>query len=638
MPSHRAVAKPPERWLGRSVLVALGLLAWHGSFEELAFLNGRKETVIVEAPPPNGGSILTPLLLIAAVGGAIFEIRRRIMVSRQLKRPYTLKNPAGGDVIQDPYRFLTQVITFLQDELVRPLDEQLPGRPFEYDCHSFPFVPMVLVIGNHSSGKSTFINRLMGLQLQETGVAPTDDGFTVLERHASVDEMEDGPTLLGCTDNRPFRELQRFGQAFVGRFRRKRVVVGTGAVKEEDCYLPEGLQVVDTPGMIDMPGNSMVVGGRGYNFMEVVRWFAKRADLILILFDPDKPGTTGEALDVLTKSLAGLDHKFLIVLNKVDTLDNSVDFARAYGTLGWALSKVIPRKDLPTIYNMYNAGFGSGRASQATGKDLDHKLPLEAFMAKRDEVIAEVLRAKVRHWDNVVTSFEETLRQLEMVLTISLALHMKVLKRKVIVWTSGIATAIFLPVFITLLVMYARWTPTVEEKKTVMSVVMSIFQPPEVEPVRKWYTAPWPYELIPWEAMLGMTLFYTGLCVGFAFVLRELCRQYERLVVTEVDVTFEECYAQFFIHTDGEDHKWRWAAVKPKIASMALCGTCARLPMTPHWKIEQIRECLDKDCWYLRQLAKLLRGSEPGANFKKMRSDGAAARAFASPQGAEKGA
>ena len=45
--------------------------------------------------------------------------------------------------------------------------------------------------------------------------------------------------------------------------------------------------------------------------MEVVRWWAKRSDLILLLFDPDKPGTTGETLEVLTKSLAGLDHKLL---------------------------------------------------------------------------------------------------------------------------------------------------------------------------------------------------------------------------------------------------------------------------------------------------------------------------------------
>lgn len=34
---------------------------------------------------------------------------------------------------------------------------------------------------------------------------------------------------------------------------------------------------------------------------------------------------------------------------EVDQLDSTVDFARAYGTLGWALSKVIQRKDAPAL-------------------------------------------------------------------------------------------------------------------------------------------------------------------------------------------------------------------------------------------------------------------------------------------------
>merc|ERR1719245_983843 len=149
--------------------------------------------------------------------------------------------------------------------------------------------------------------------------------------------------------------------------------------------MPYGIQIVDTPGMIDMPvqTSSAMASGRGYNFLEVVRWFAKRADLILLLFDPDRPGTTGEALDVLTRSLAGLDHKFVIVLNKVDQLDSSVDFARAYGTLGWALSKVIPRKDIPLIYTMFNAG-AERREDSAVKRE--QNLPLEPFRRKRREV------------------------------------------------------------------------------------------------------------------------------------------------------------------------------------------------------------------------------------------------------------
>jgi hypothetical protein len=60
----------------------------------------------------------------------------------------------------------------------------------------------------------------------------------------------------------------------------------------------------------------------------------------------------GETLSVLTNSLAGMDHKLHIILNKVDQFEKTHDFARAYGSLCWNLSKVIPRKDLPRIYTM----------------------------------------------------------------------------------------------------------------------------------------------------------------------------------------------------------------------------------------------------------------------------------------------
>ena len=42
--------------------------------------------------------------------------------------------------------------------------------------------PLVLVIGNHSSGKSSFINMLLGEEVQRTAQAPMDDGFTLLSR------------------------------------------------------------------------------------------------------------------------------------------------------------------------------------------------------------------------------------------------------------------------------------------------------------------------------------------------------------------------------------------------------------------------------------------------------------------------
>lgn len=61
-------------------------------------------------------------------------------------------------------------------------------------------------------------------------------------------------------------------------------------------------------------------------------WFAHRADIVLVFFDPDKPGTTGETMSVLLNSLSGMDHKLLIILNKADQFEKIHDFARAYGS------------------------------------------------------------------------------------------------------------------------------------------------------------------------------------------------------------------------------------------------------------------------------------------------------------------
>jgi len=111
--------------------------------------------------------------------------------------------------------------------------------------------------------------------------------------------------------------------------------------------------MIDPPGTSHSPALGRSDTDRGYDFKRAMQWFAERADVILVMFDPDKPGTTFETLDVLTSSLRGLSSKMLLILNMVDDFRSVHDFARAYGALCWNLSKVIPRKDLPFIYTTY---------------------------------------------------------------------------------------------------------------------------------------------------------------------------------------------------------------------------------------------------------------------------------------------
>lgn len=280
-------------------------------------------------------------------------------------------------------------------------------------------IPMVLVLGNHSSGKSTFINHMLGQSVQKTGRAPTDCTFTVLAG-GSREERLDGAALVRHAQY-GFGDVQRlFGQDFVSQVELK-VVAGSQLLDEG------GLMIVDSPGMIDPPGTSLdrTDKDRGYDFKRVVQWFADRADVILVMFDPDKPGTTFETLDVLTKSLQGMSSKVLLILNKVDDFQTVHDFARAYGALCWNLSKVIGRKDLPFIYTMYvprdkreaprslPTTQGNGDMAFNVPKMLEHE-----FDGIRGEVIREVERAPDRATDNVLNLLKATALRLKMHMTL----------------------------------------------------------------------------------------------------------------------------------------------------------------------------------------------------------------------------
>jgi GTP-binding protein EngB required for normal cell division len=248
--------------------------------------------------------------------------------------------------------------------------------------------PQVLMLGNHSSGKSTFINHLLGVEVQKTGVAPTDDNFTIIT-YGPHETDRDGPSVVSNPDL-PYEGLRHFGDQLVSHIR----------LKLQPAELLRTVTLIDSPGMID---EAKEENGRGFDFPGVVRWFAERADLVMIFFDPDKPGTTGETLQVFKESLNGIDHKLLIVLNKMDQCQNLHDFARAYGALCWNLGKVIPRKDLPMIYNTFVPLEGKPKSD----------LPMEDFEKARGDLIDALHRAPTRRMDNQITqmqSFAERLR------------------------------------------------------------------------------------------------------------------------------------------------------------------------------------------------------------------------------------
>ena len=238
--------------------------------------------------------------------------------------------------------------------------------------------PCMIFLGNHSSGKSSLINWVIGGEpVQDVGLAPTDDGFTVI---MYGDEEHDvwGPAALARLPAE-FAELRVFGGNFLQRLR----------IKYRRREALRGFTLIDSPGMID---SAEQTADRAYNFEGVVRTLAELCDMVFFLLDPDKPGTTGETVNVFANCLRGVEFKLRVLVNKCDAFSSMYDFARTYGTVCWNLARVLRTKDLPKIWTVY-----SGEARTPMPGALD----LADFDRHREEFLGVFRDAAGRRRDNV---------------------------------------------------------------------------------------------------------------------------------------------------------------------------------------------------------------------------------------------
>lgn len=249
-------------------------------------------------------------------------------------------------------------IESLRRELLYLIEKKLTPLALKYQYTSIPlesrikWKPMILVLGNYSSGKSTLINEFLGAKVQDTGQAPTDDSFTVLtcedsdadlfeHSEGTVYEERDGNVLMN-DEEYPFEMLRKHGEKFAAHFKLKKV----------KSKVLRNLVIVDTPGMLD----SVSEMDRGYDYQAVLGDLAMVSDLVLVLFDPHKAGTIKESHFSIRKTLPEktFEDRVVFVLNRVDECSNLEDLLRVYGSLCWNLSAMTGRKDMPRILLTYS--------------------------------------------------------------------------------------------------------------------------------------------------------------------------------------------------------------------------------------------------------------------------------------------
>ncbi len=288
----------------------------------------------------------------------------------------------------------------LKEKIEGILPQRLSGV---FECYGFDleelltplkWKPLVLIIGNYSSGKSTFINEFLGMDVQRTGQAPTDDSFTIL---TAPEEGESTGELTGSTvvaDERfPFSTLRKFGEKLVAHLVMKRI----------DSDKLKDIAIIDTPGMLD----SVTEQDRGYDFLGVIGELARLSDLVVLMFDPHKAGTIKETYKVLRITLpasAGED-RVVFVLNRIDECENLEDLIRAYGTLCWNLSQMTGRKDIPRIFLTY---------AKIPGKEVPQEF--KVWEKEREELKKTLMDAPRMRLFHMLQEVDRAVRELGLVI------------------------------------------------------------------------------------------------------------------------------------------------------------------------------------------------------------------------------
>ncbi len=287
--------------------------------------------------------------------------------------------------------------TKLQTEIQNKVGKKIAPLFSKYDMDfsslesAMKWKPIVLIIGNYSSGKSTLINEIIGEDIQRTGQAPTDDAFTIITSEGRDKPPEVPGSTLIHDQKLPFGKFREFGEKLSSHL----------CLRNVDSPDFENMAIIDSPGMLDATSEK----DRGYDYMEVLGEFAKMADLIVLMFDPHKAGTIKETYSAIRNTLpekSGED-RIIFVMSRIDECDNISDLVRSYGTLCWNMSQMTGRKDIPHIYLTYS----SGMVNSAKAVDW--------WPQERTELIAKIHAAPTLRLNHILEDIDRQVNELQIV-------------------------------------------------------------------------------------------------------------------------------------------------------------------------------------------------------------------------------
>ena len=238
---------------------------------------------------------------------------------------------------------------------------------------SVPWWPLISVLGVYSSGKSTFINRYLDYNLQDTGNQAVDNKFTVV-CFSDENRVRQLPGLALDADPRfpLYKITDAIDEATPGEGRRVDAYLQLKTCPSEKL---RGKIIIDSPGF-DADAQRTAT-------LRITSHIIDLSDLVLVFFDARHPesGSMSDTLDTLVKGTIHRNdsNKFLYILNQIDMTAREDNPEQVFAAWQRALAQ---------------KGMTAGRCF--TIYDPDAGMPIvdeglqERFLRKRDEDVARI--------------------------------------------------------------------------------------------------------------------------------------------------------------------------------------------------------------------------------------------------------
>merc|ERR1712008_389978 len=194
----------------------------------------------------------------------------------------------------------------------------------------------IMMIGNHSAGKSSFINWYIEEHVQRTGVAIETQGFSFVTSGKKRESLTGNATLHLYPHFKPLAE-------FPGLLEYLCTEISTSKQKKFPL-----VTFVDSPGLVD--------GDMNYPFDvdEAIRWLGELVDLIFVFFDPIGQALCKRTLNIVEALSVKHSEKIRFYLSKADEAGHESDRQRVMMQIVQELCKRpgLNRTgfDMPTIY------------------------------------------------------------------------------------------------------------------------------------------------------------------------------------------------------------------------------------------------------------------------------------------------